>query len=75
MTLKHTPSLSPDRRRGASGLKAAGILSESILRPLMNLHVHKTSLWRLFTHVRFSLLPEQNNGVTVRKHNTTQQRG
>lgn len=75
MKPKYTDSLSPGRRRGASGLKAAGIVSESILSPLMNLHMHKTLLSRLFTRVRFSLLPEQNNGVTVKKHNTTQQRG
>lgn len=80
MKLKYTDSLSPGRRRGACGLKAAGMVSGSILSPLMNLHMHKALLSRLFTHVRFSLLPEQNNGVTVKKHNstqlnTTQQRG
>lgn len=71
MKLKYTHSLSPDRRRGAFGLKAAGIVSESILSLLMNLHMHKTSLSRLFSHVRFSLLPELNNGITVKKLNTT----
>lgn len=54
---------------GASRLKASGIVSESILSPLINLQLHKTWFSRLFTRVRFSLHPDQNNGITVKKHN------